>query len=236
MRYTRHELKQDRFRESAAEAVHWTVEHRSKLINGGIALVVLIILVGGGWWFMNYRENQAELALGKALAVYNAPLRPESMPADPNIPSYTSVAERAKASKAEFDKVAGQYGSTRSGQFAKYFSGLCEQDLGNTPGAEQQLKNVADSRDSDVSSLAKLALSNLYRGSNRDADAIKVLKELIDKPTVSVPKTTAQMTLAEIYEPKQPDEAKKIYEQIAKEDPKGAAGEFAGRKAAALTK
>ncbi len=40
---TRHQLKQDRFSQAtfgAAEAtVHWTVEHKSKLVVGGVALV-----------------------------------------------------------------------------------------------------------------------------------------------------------------------------------------------------
>lgn len=236
MRYTRHELKQDKFAESAAGAMHWTVEHRSKLINGAIALLVLVLVIGGGWWYMNHREQQASEALGHAMIVYNAPVRPAGVPADPQVDSYASFAERTKAAKAEFAKIADQYGSTRSGQYAKYFAALCDSDSGNTAGAEQGLKSVADSRNEEIASLAKFALATLYRGSNREADAIKTLKELADRPTVSVPKTTAQFALAEIYEQKQPDEARKIYEQIAKDDPKGAAAELATNKRQALNK
>jgi predicted negative regulator of RcsB-dependent stress response len=236
VRYTRHELKQDKFAETAAGAMHWTSEHRSKLINGTIALVVFLLLVGGGWWYMNHREQQASEGLGHAMMVYNAPVRPANVPADPQVPSYASFAERSKAAKAEFAKIADQYGSTRSGQYAKYFSALLDSDLGNTAAAEQGLKSVADSRNEEIASLAKYALATVYRGSNREADAIKLLKELSDHPTVSVPKTTAQFSLAEIYEQKQPDEARKMYEQIAKDDPKGAAGELATNKRQALNK
>ena len=236
MRYTRHELKQDRFAESAAGAMHWTVEHRSKLINGAIVLLVLVLLVGGGWWYMNHREQQANEALGRAMIVYNAPIRPAGIPADPQVNSYASFAERAKAARDEFAKIADQYGSSRSGQYAKYFAALCDSDTGNTAGAEQSLKSVADSRNDEIASLAKFALATLYRGSNREADAIKLLKELSDRPTISVPKTTAQFTLADIYEQKQPEEARKIYDQIAKDDPKGAAAELATNKRQALNK
>lgn len=234
MRYTRHELKQDKFAETAAGAMHWTAEHRSKLINGSIALVVLIALLGGGWWYMNHREQQANEALGHAMIIYNAPIRPAGVPADPQFTSFGSFAERAKAAHAEFAKIADQYGSTRSGQYAKYFSALSDSDSGNTSGAEQTLKSLADARNDEISSLAKFALANAYRGSNREADAVKLLKELADHPTTSVPKTTAQFELAEIYEPKQPEEARKIYEQIAKDDPKGSAGELATTKRQAI--
>jgi predicted negative regulator of RcsB-dependent stress response len=236
VRYTRHELKQDKFAESAAGAMHWTVEHRSRLINGTIALLVLLLLVGGGWWYMNHREQQANEALGHAMIVYNAPVRQASVPADPQVVSYASFAERSKAARAEFAKIADQYGSTRSGQYAKYFAAICDADTGNTAAAEQGFKAVADSRNEELASLAKFGLSALYRGSNREADAIKLLKELSDHPTVSVPKTTALFTLAEIYEPKQPEEARKIYEQITKDEPKSAAAELAANKRQALTK
>lgn len=236
VRYTRHELKQDKFAERTADAVHWTVEHRSKIINISIAVAVILALALGGWWYMNRREAQAQVALGQALLINSSPLRPESIPADPNVPSFTSVAERAKAAKEAFNKVADQYGSTRSGQFAQYFAALAEQDLGNTQAAEQQLKATADSRNADVASLSKFALSTLYGSSNREADAVRLLKELIDKPTMSVPKVTAQLQLAELYEPKQPQEARKIYEQIAKEDPKGMAGQVATQKTQQLAK
>jgi predicted negative regulator of RcsB-dependent stress response len=234
VRYTRQALKQDKFAEGAAGAVHWTVEHRSKLTTGVIALVVLVALVAGGWWYMNHREAQANIALGKAMQTYNAPLRPADVPPDPQITSYSSIAERAKAAKPELDKVASEYGSTRSGQFAKYFSALAEVDMDNAQGAEQALKAAADSRNADVASLSKFALANFYHDNNRDADAIRVYKELTEKPTVTVPKTTAQFALADLYEAKQPDEARKIYEQIAKDDPKGAAGEIAASKRQAM--
>jgi predicted negative regulator of RcsB-dependent stress response len=234
VRYTRQALKQDKFAEGAADAVHWTVEHRSKLTTGAVVLVVLIALVAGGWWYMNHREDQANIALGKAMQIYNAPLRPADVAPDPQITSFSSIAERAKAAKPELDKVASGFSSTRSGQFARYFSALAENDMGNTQGAEQALKAATDSKDADVASLSKFALAGFYHTNNRDADAIKLYKELIEKPTLTVPKTTAQFSLADLYEATQPDEARKMYEQIAKDDPKGAAGQIAASKRQAM--
>lgn len=236
MRYTRHELKQDKFAETAAGAVHWTVEHRSKIITGAIAVALVLVLLVGGWWWMNRRERQASNELGKAMMIYNAPLRPASVPANPQVTSFTSAAERSKAAKEAFSKIADDYGSTRSGKYAKYFAALAEADLGNTQAAEQGLKNIADSRNTELAALAKFALASVYRGSNRDADAIRIYKELAERPTVTVPKATAQLTLAELYEQQQPDEARKLYEQIAKENPKGPAAELATSRREAMNK
>ena len=50
---TRHQLKQDRFSQAtfgAAEAtVHWTVEHKTKLIAGAVVIAVVLAASLGGW-------------------------------------------------------------------------------------------------------------------------------------------------------------------------------------------
>lgn len=234
MRYTRQELKQDRFAETAADAMHWTVAHRSKLVSGGIALAVLLIVLLGGFWYVRHTETTAAADLGHALTVYNAPLRPAGMPADPQQISFSSIKERAQAASDEFNKIASSYGFTRSGKYAKYFAGLAAIDMDNTKVAEEHLKYTAGVRDADIASLSKLALAALYRDLNREADAVAKYKDLIDHPTNSVPKVTSQLQLAEMYSVKQPAEAKKIYEQIAKENPKSALAEIATTKSQQL--
>ena len=230
MRYTRQQLKQDRFAETAADAMHWTVAHRAKLVSGGIVLAVLLAILGGGFWYVLHTETVAADELGHALMIYNAPLRPAGTPADPQQVSFTSVQERAKAASDEFNRIASSYGVTRSGKYAKYFAGLASIDMGNDKVAEEDLKYTAGVRDAEIASLSKLALAALYRDTNRDADAAKEYNELIAHPTLSVPKVTAQLQLAEMYSAKQPADAKKIYQQIATENPKSAIGEMATGK------
>lgn len=230
MRYTRQALKQDRFAETAADAMHWTAEHRSKLIIGSVILIVLLAVVGGGYWYTVYREGKAADALGQALMIYRAPLRPTSMPPDPQQLSFTSIKERGEAAGVEFNKVAQEYGSTRSGKFAKYFAGLAAIDAGSEKAAEEHLKYVAGIRDTDISSLAKLALAALYRDSGRQPDAINMYKDLAAHPTQTVPKVMAQLQLADLYGSKQPNEARALYQQIVKENPQSAAAEVATGK------
>ncbi len=231
-RYTRQELKQDKFAETAEEAIHWTVAHRSLIISA-LTVVVVVVAVGGGlFWYREHRAAAASEALGKAMVTYNAPVGQE-IP-DKQVISFNNAAERAMAAKKEFYRISSEYGSTRSGQLAHYFAALCESDLDNYKVAEDQFKDVEKSSDVEVSSLAKLALASVYRSQNKDSEAQALYKELIDHPTVSVPKSSAQLALASLYEAKQPAEAKKLYQEIAKDDPKSPAAQIASQHEQAI--
>jgi TolA-binding protein len=54
---------------------------------------------------------------------------------------------------------------------------------------------------------------------------------LIDKPTDTVSKPTAQLALADFYEAQQkPDEAKRVYEQVTKDNPSTEAANLAKQR------
>jgi predicted negative regulator of RcsB-dependent stress response len=228
VRYTRHELKQDKIAESAVEAVHEVVEHRAGIIRI-VAVVVLLGLLGSGiFWYMNSREEQATDALGQALLTYNAPVVPPGTPKQGSMMTFNSDQERLTAAKNAFYAVSDKYGWTPSGQYARYLAALSEEDLGNDAVAEDQLRALSNSHRRELAALAKYALASVYRDEKRDQDAINLLQTLIDKPPTSVPKANAQLALSDIYVSQhQPDKAKVIYDQIAKENPKNALGEIA---------
>lgn len=230
----RHQLKHDKFAETAAETYSWAVEHRNKIVYGAIVIGVVLVVVLGSMAYVSRRDQQASNALGAAMNIYDAPLRPASMPEQPGMVTFTSAADRAKAAHAEFAKIADEYSRTNSGKVARYFSGLTAKDMGDIAGAEKELKEVADSGDQDLASLAKLALAGLYRDTNKEQQAIDVYKQLIEHPTRAVAKSTAQLQLAEMYQAKQPQEAAKLYEQIRKDDPQSVAAEIAARNMGTL--
>jgi len=231
---TRHRLKQDQFAAGASEAIDWTVEHRDKLTYGAIALLVIVLIGFGGWWYLQQQDEAAGLALGHAITIYSTPLTAAGQPALPGATAFATSQERAKAAQAEFKSAADKYSHTNSGELAKYFLGLTDIDLNNTADAERELKEVAGTRNADTSSLAKMALASLYRRMGKDQDAIKLYKELSDKPTNTVSKSAAQLEMAATYEAKDPTNAKIIYQQIQKDDAKGPAAEIAAQKLAAL--
>lgn len=233
---TRHQLKEDKFAEAAKGTVDWAGHHR-KLVSVGSTVLLLAAVVGvGGWAFLQWQNQKASLGLSTALRTYQRPLRPAGTPENPDFPSFASIAERAKAARAEFQKVADQYPYTRSGKMAHYYVGLTAMEQGDSAAAERELKAIAQSGDKDLAPLSKLALATLYRSGKRDAEAIQLYRELIDHPSETVPKASAQLELGSLYEEQQPAEASKLYQQIRTENPTSVAGEIAAARMSNLEK
>jgi len=232
---TRHSLKEDRFSKATINAaemtVHWTVEHRKTLIAAGVALIVLIAAGLGVWYYLQKKDQEASVQLSKALRTMETPIRPAGAPAQPDQPSFASLKDRATEARKHFQAVVDQYPHTRASDFARYFVGVTASDLGDNSAAEKNLKEVASVHNADLAALGKFALASVYRKMNRDKDAIDLYKQLIDKPTTSVPKSAAQMELASFYrEKQQTQEAKRIYEQVQKENPNTEIAQLAQQK------
>lgn len=228
---TRHQLKQNTFAETTVETISWAKEHEKQLTAVGIVVAIIIALAIGVYAFLNYRNQKASEELAGALQKYNAPIRPEGEPASPLQLSYTSNAERAKAANADFKNIADKYTFTRNGRIARYFEGVTYHNMGDDAAAEKQLQEVSNGWDKQIGSLAKLALASIYQDSGKSQQAIELYKALIEKPTTTVGKTTAQFELANLYETShQPVEAIKIYEQMQKDAPTSPVGQMAAQK------
>ena len=213
---TRHQLKEDRFAKTISDQVHWTVEHRNVMIIG--AVVVLVVAIGSviAWDQMRKRDDQASFALGTAMRTYTAPISSPEQPVPAGVQSFPSMRERSGAAHKEFQKVADEYASTRNGKYALYLSGVTAMESGDAKKGEEILNKVAGINDRNLSSLAKFSLASLYASQNKDADAVRMYKEVIAADAATVPKTSAQLELASYYEVKNPSEAMKIYEEIRK--------------------
>ncbi len=229
-RYTRHQLKEDRFAEAVQEQVSWAVEHRNLLTAIGAVAAAAVVVVVAAFFYLQTRDEKASVALSAALRIYDSPLRPANAPAQPDIPSFTSAKERAQAAQKEFRAVAQNYRFTRSADFARYWLGVTAMDMEDYKTAEQEFQELAGSRRDDLAPLAKFALASVYRAEGKDSNAIQLYKELIEHPSITVPKSTAQLALAGTYEGKQPDEAMRIYQQIRTENPSSTAAQFAAEK------
>ena len=236
---TRHQLKQDRFSkvtfEAAESAAHWSVEHQSKLIAAVIAVIVIGGIAFGGWYYISSQDEKASAEFSTAVRTWETPLRPAGVPPQPGSDSFASAQERATAARKQFQAIVDKYPRTHTADMARYFVGLTSAQLGDNAAAERSLQEAAHSSNADLAALGKFALASVYRGENKDAQAIDLYKQLIDKPTLVVSKATAQLELASFYESRQkPDEAKKIYDQVAKENPSTEAASLAQRRIAAL--
>jgi len=236
---TRHQLKQDRFSkvtfEAAGNAAHWSEEHKSTLIVAAIAVVAIAAIAFGGWYYINSQDEKASAEFSTAVRTWETPLRPAGVPPQPGSDSFASSQERATAARKQFQAIVDKYPRTHTADMARYFVGLASAQLGDNAAAERSLQEAAHSSNADLAALGKFALASVYRAENKDAQAIDLYKQLIDKPTLVVSKATAQIELASFYESRQkPDEAKKIYEQVQKENPATEAASLAQRRVAAL--
>lgn len=236
---TRHQLKQDAFSRvtigAAEKTADWTVEHRSTLIISAVVAIVLIGGVAGGWYYLNTQDAKASLELSQAVRTLDTQLRPAGAPEQPDFPTFTSAKERAESAQKKFQAIADNYPHTRTADMAHYFLGVTAAQLSDNAAAERSFKQVASTGNREVASLAKDALASLYGQSKRTKDAVTLYQELINKPTTSVSKVTAQLQLADLYQnSNMPLDAKRMYEQVKKENPANEAGQLATQKLAQL--
>ena len=106
--YSRHQLKRDKFAETAQDAAEWTAGHQ-RAVFWGLGLAVLA--VAGYFGFTTWQDRQSEkanVALAAATRVLNSPLRPPGTPAGDTQSgdTFPSAAERAKAAQKEFTAAA----------------------------------------------------------------------------------------------------------------------------------
>jgi TolA-binding protein len=236
---TRHQLKQDRFSkatfEAAEKTVHWTVEHQSKLAIAGIVVAVVALIGFGGWYYMNSQDEKASIELGAATRVLEQSVRPAGVPAQPGFASFASAQERSTEARKLYQAIVDKYPHTRTADMARYFVGLTSSQIGDNAAAERNLQEVANSSNKDLAALGKFALASVFRAENKDSQAVDLYKQLIDKPTTTVNKIAVQLELAQFYEGRQkPDEAKRIYDQIQKENPGAEAAQLAQQRAGKL--
>jgi len=236
---TRHQMKQDRFSkvtfEAAEKTLHWSEEHQAKLLVAAIAVVVIAAIAFGGWYYINQQDEKASAELSTAVRTFETQVRPAGVPAQPGFDSFASPQERATAARKQFQAIVDKYPRTRTADMARYFVGLASAQLNDNAAAERSLLEASRSSNADLAALGKFALASVYRGEKKDTQAVDLYKQLIDKPTIVVSKATAQLELAGFYESRQkPEDAKKIYDQVAKDNPSSEAASLAQRRAAAL--
>lgn len=227
---TRHALKHDSFIDAAHSSFGWIEEHRARVIQGTIVIVVLIGLFIAGVITYSNRNTKAQAAFGQAMEIYDTPIQQPGQPAEPGQKTYASASERAKAANPLFVDTASHYGWFKAGANARYFAGLTYLDMGQTAKGENELKKAADSHDGGLAALAKVALANVYHQTGRDSQAVALYQQLIAKPTVTVPASAAKLQLAAVYEASKPKEAARLYAEIKDQDKATAAGQIAAQK------
>lgn len=228
-RLTRQELKKDEFGAQLGAGLGYFMHHKRPLlkwlgIGAGVVVLVFVVLL-----FLRHRNEAAAEAFGKALDTYHSQVTPEP-PKDSTAKTFKTDKERLEASISEFNNVAEQHGGTAPAKWAKYYVALANLELEKYSDAEKDLQWLANEGNADLSSSAKLALAGAYERQNKRAEAEKLLKEIIAKPSNTVPKATAQLTLADLYRASNPAQARALYQELAKDFPDTTIAELANMR------
>jgi hypothetical protein len=204
-------LKHDRFVEQVGHTVEYATEHRQQFIRyGSIALAVLVVALGV-YWYMRYSATQRQEALREAIHIQEGQVGQQETP---YFVTYKTEEEKQKAVQKAWNDLANRYPGSDEANIAHYYLGVNAADRGSLQEAEKHLKQVADSGEEAYSSQAKLSLAQVYQATGRTAEAEKMLRSLINDPTVLVSKEQATIALANLLAKTNPAEARKLLEPL----------------------
>ncbi len=211
-RLSRKELKSDKFALEVQHSVEFVTEHRQQLIRwGGVGAAVVILVVA----FFAYRTHMSgvrEEALHHAMQVQNANVGENS--GNQFILTFPTEAAREKAAIQAFTNIASKYPGSKEGALAEYFLGTNAADAGNFGEAQKHFQRVIDYGDGNFSSMAKVALANVYASEGKLADGEKLIQSVIDHPTILVSKDAATLALGQLIAPTDPARARKLLEPL----------------------
>lgn len=209
-RQTRHELKTDKFVEEVSQTVEFIEEHKSQVVKyGGIAAAV-VVLAAGAWFYTSNQRVKRQAALGEAIATVNIPVGQ----APQGQQSFPTPEAKDQAIQKAFNDIVTKYPGTNESGAAMYMLGLAAADKGKMADAERMMRQAVQDGDSEFASLARLALADILVANGKAAEAEKVLRDLMAKPTAMVTKEQATLSLARVLAKTKPAEAKKLLEPL----------------------
>ncbi len=227
---SRKELKKDEIRETLAHGAEAVISHQ-RLAAIVVTLAVAVGVAVVGWRVYSERQTvKASAALDDAMKVYEARIRAPGEPTEPTEITYMDDRNKYEDAAKKFLSVAQGYSHTRPGQTARYYAALCLEHLGRNDEAQKQLHELESGGGDELGSLARLQLAEIYEKTGKGDDAVKLYRQLADKPTVLVPKPVALLALADYLSKSNPQEAMKLYDQVKKDFPDTAAADEADKR------
>ncbi|MCR4810915.1 MAG: tetratricopeptide repeat protein [Prevotella sp.] len=159
------------------------LKYKNMIIGGVIAVVAII--VGIVFWnnhkAAKLREAQT-LSSVPQMSMYNAMEALQRGVVDFSEENYQAALNGDSASKSMgFLKIADEFSSTRAGNVANLYAGLCYAHLDKWEEAVKYLEKFDDAGDLLISPAALGALGNAYAHVNKLDDAVKTLQKAGEK-------------------------------------------------------
>ncbi len=211
-RITRKELKTDKFREEFAHTVEYVELHRRQVIRYGAIVLALILAVIGWRYHSKQKALERQAALHAAMEIQNRQIGPDT--GNEFLPTYPTVEARATAAAKAFNDLIAKYPGTEEAQIAYYYLGVVSLDTSKMADAEKYFKIAAEGRNHDYASLAAYSLAHVEFSLGKPAEGERLLRQLMEKPTIFVSKDQATISLARLIAPTRPNEARKMLEPL----------------------
>jgi len=218
-RLTRHQLKQDEFREGIEYFEQYFKKHAREILTASGAVVVVVGVVGGLISYTARREAAANADLGEALTTFRAYVG-QANPTANEPQSFTTAQEKYRKALQQFESVVNTYKMPprpKAAEVALYHAGICQSLLGDHAGAIRTLTEASHASDPELASLAKFALAGEWVSSGKISAAVKLYQELAARPTLSVPKPVALLAMGDAYRDSDPAQSRRVYERVRKE-------------------
>lgn len=214
-RATRKELKSDKFALEVQHGVEYVTGHREMLMRWGVVAAAALVIVLAVYLYLQHQKSVRQEALQGALRVESAQIGPAS---NEFALFFPTQADKDKAAEKAWKDLASKYSGTDVGVIANYYLAGHAADQGNTQEAEKRFKAVVDSGQGEYAAMAKLALAQLYASQGKLSESRNLLQSLMDHPTTTVSKETAQIALAHVLAPTDPQAARKLLEPLRSSD------------------
>jgi len=216
---SRKELRKDEVRETLSHGAQAVFAHQHQIwVYGGLALLVALAVLG--WRFYTQSQTaKGTAALADAMKVYQARIRTDAEPAQPEEVTYLDEKNKYGDAEKKFTEVANRYSRTRPGQLARYYAALSLEKLNHYGEAENDLKALESSSDESLSALARFKLAQVYDEDGKGSQAAQLYQQLSNKPSLFVPKPIVLLALADHYSGSDPAQAAKLYKQVKDEFP-----------------
>jgi len=211
----RKQIKGDRFAQEVGATVSWVDNHKELLTRYGAIALGVVLVAGGIYFYVRHQAGVREEALTQALRINDATIGAEKTVAG-NV-FYPTQEEKDKARVKAFTDLYARYHGSQEGTIAEMYLASDAADKGDLVNAERMYKDVVDSAPKEYSSMATLSLASVYSAEGKDADAEKLLRNLVAHPTITVSKEEATIHLAKLIGCKKPDEARNLLNPLRME-------------------
>jgi predicted negative regulator of RcsB-dependent stress response len=216
---SRKDLKKDEVRDTIAHGAEAVLSHQTLTIY---LLSFAIVIAAGVLVYRLYSERQdvrASAAYDTAMNSFSGSVTTAGQPAAQTGLSFPDEKTKYTDAAAKFTDVANKYPHTHDGTLAEYFAAVSDEHIGKDDDAKRLLSDLATSSDDNFAAMGKFELAQLDDRKGQGDEAVKLYQDLINKPTVLVPKSVVMLALAQHYVQSDPQQASKLFSQIKTDYP-----------------